>query len=193
MAARTYSFVLLICTVLSAATAATAVDAALAKFALIEQDRAPAGSRVSLTASELAAYARVQAEVIAPGAVHDPKLTITPGHAEAFAMIDFLRLPQVGPQPGWILRKLLEGQRPLRVRVRIQSAHGRARLDVERVEISGVAVEGRTLDFLLSQFVIPSFPEAKTGVWFGFSHKIERLDLGNGVVRVVIAASVSRE
>ena len=151
MAARTYSFVLLICTVLSAATAATAVDAALAKFALIEQDRAPAGSRVSLTASELAAYARVQAEVIAPGAVHDPKLTITPGHAEAFAMIDFLRLPQVGPQPGWILRKLLEGQRPLRVRVRIQSAHGRARVDVERVEISGVAVEGRTLDFLAQE------------------------------------------
>jgi hypothetical protein len=184
MAARTYSFAFLI--VATAWGAATAVDSALAKFALIEQDRAPAGSRVTLTASELGAYARVQAEVIAPGAVHDPKLTITPGHAEAFAMIDFLHLPQVGAQPGWILRKLLEGQRPLRVRVRIQSVNGRARVDVERVEISGVAMEGRTLDFLLSQFVIPSFPEAKTGVWFGLSHGIERIELGNGVVRVVI-------
>jgi hypothetical protein len=183
MAARTYSLIFLICTGLSAATA---VDSALAKFALIEQDRAAAGSHVTLTASELTAYARVQAQVIAPGAVHDPKLTITPGHAEAYAMIDFLHLPQVGPQPGWIVRKLLEGQRPLRVRVRIQSINGRARVDVERVEISGVAMEGRTLDFLLSQFVIPSFPEAKTGVWFGLSHGIDRLELGNGVVRVVI-------
>jgi hypothetical protein len=185
MAARTYSLIFLICTTV-AWGAATAVDSALAKFALIEQDRVPAGGHVTLTASELTAYARVQADVIAPGAVHDPKLTITPGHAEAFAMIDFLHLPQVGPQPGWIVRTLLEGQRPLRVRVRIQSVNGRARVDVEKVEISGVAMEGRTLDFLLSQFVIPSFPEAKTGVWFRLSHGIERLELGNGVVRVVI-------
>ena len=185
MASRTHSFILLICLV-AGLTAATAVDSALAKFALIERDRAPAGSRVTLSASELTAYARVQANVIAPGAVHDAKLTLTPGRAEASAMIDFLHLPQVGAQPGWILRTLLEGQKPLHIRVRIQSANGRARVDVERVEISGVVMEGRTLDFLLSQFVMPSFPEARTGVWFELSHHIERLELGNGVARVLI-------
>jgi hypothetical protein len=128
----------------------------------------------------------VQADVIAPGAVHNPRLTLSPGRAEAFAMIDFLRLPQVGAEPGWLLRTLLQGQRPLRVRVRIQSENGQARVDVERVEISGVAVEGRALDFLLSQFVMPNFPEARTGVWFGLSHNIDRLELASGYLRVLI-------
>ena len=185
MAARTHTLVFLSC-FLGSLSATTAVDSAFAKFARIEQDRAPAGSRVTLTSSELTAYAGAQANVIAPGAVHDAKLNITPGHAEAFAMIDFLHLPQVGTQPGWILRTLLEGQKPLRVRVRIQSAGGRARVDVERVEIAGVAVEGRALDFLLSQFVMPSFPEARTGVWFELSHNIARLQLGTGYVQVLM-------
>jgi hypothetical protein len=180
MAPRTYPIILLICSILTAGTAA------LSKFALLEQDRAPAGSRVTLTASELTAYARAQAGAIAPGAVMNPKLTITPGHAEATAMIDFLHLPQVGANPGWLLRSLLQGQRPLLVRVRIQSWNGRARVDVERVEISGVAVEGRALDFLLSQFVMPSFPEARTGVWFAVNHNIERIELRNGFAQVLM-------
>jgi hypothetical protein len=163
------------------------LESAHRKFALIESDRAAAGSRITLTAAELTAYAREQAQIIAPGALRNAVLTITPGHAEASATIDFLKLRQdAGAQPGFLMQQLLSGERPVRVRVKIASAAGRARVDVERVEISGVAMEGRPLDFLLRQFVIPSFPDARVGDWFELGHNIDRFDLRSGMTDVVM-------
>jgi hypothetical protein len=166
-------------------SAATLLESARYKFAQIEYDRVAPGMRVTLTSGELTAYAREQAEILAPGAVRKATLTITPGHAEASAMINFLKLRRdAGVEPGFLMQKLLDGERPVRIVVKIQSAGGRARVDVERVEISGVAMEGRPLDFLLRQFVIPSFPNARVGDWFELEHNIDRFDLKAGGVDV---------
>lgn len=155
------------------------------KFSAIEDGRAPAGSSVRITAAELAAYAREQAEVLAPGAVHGTVFSVTPGHAEATASVNFLKLREgEGQNSGWLMRQLLDGERPVKVRVRFRSARGRARVDVERVEISGVPVEGRALDFLVSRFVIPSFPDARVGRWFALGHNIDHFDTRPGSVTV---------
>jgi len=167
--------------------AGSLLDSAHHKLGLIEYDKAAPGTRVTLTAGEMTAYAREQAEILAPGAVRKAALTITPGHAEASAMINFLKLRRdAGAEPGFLMQKLLDGERPVRVLVKIESAGGRARVDVERVEISGVAMEGRPLDFLLRQFVIPSFPNARVGDWFELAHNIDRFDLKPGSVDVWI-------
>ncbi len=172
----------------AALTAQTSpLRSAHAKIARIEYDRAAPGSTTVLTESELTAYATEQAEIIAPGAIHQAALTLTPGRAQASASINFLRVQQAeGESPGWLLRQLLGGERPVTITVRIQSSGGRARVDVERVEVSGVLMEGSTLDFLLRQFVVPNFPDARVGEWFTLGHRIDRLDIRPGAAAVIL-------
>lgn len=163
------------------------LQSARAKMERIEEDRALPGSTIVLTAAELLAYANEQAQIIAPGALTGTVLTLTAGRAEASTSINFLRIRQAeGHADNWLAKQLLDGERPVRVRVRFESAHGRARVDVERVEVAGVAMQGSTLDFLLRQFVIPNFPDARVGSWFALGHRIERFEVVEGAVRVVI-------
>ena len=55
---------------------------------------------------------------------------------------DFGKLRRAqGHPPGWLMSKLLDGERPVRVTVRIRSANGQATVDVERVEISGLQID----------------------------------------------------
>ena len=69
---------------------------------------------------------------------------------------------------------------------RIRSAGGQATVDVQRVEISGVAVDGRTLDFLIQNFLLAIYPDAAVGRPFELGHRIERLDIDRWPVAVVI-------
>jgi hypothetical protein len=167
--------------------AQSAFSSARDKFERIETEQLPPGSSVNLTEEELTEYAREQAEVVAPGAVREARLRIVPAGAEAWANINLLRVRQAqGKDTNWLLEKMLEGERPVHVRVRMQSSGGKARVDVERVEISGIAMEGSTLDFVIDRFVIPNFPDAKVGRWFKLDHGIDRIDLtpGKATVRI---------
>lgn len=87
---------------------------------------------------------------------------------------------------GWLMARLLAGERPVRVKARIRSGGGRATVDLERVEISGLTVSGAALDFLIRNFVLPYYPEAKIGQPFELAHRIERLEVRPSEVRVLI-------
>jgi hypothetical protein len=80
----------------------------------------------------------------------------------------------------------LEGERPVSVTARIRSAGGRATVDVQRVEISGIAIDGRTLDFLVQNVLLPQYPNAVLGRPFELGHHIEKLDVQPAAVGVVI-------
>ena len=154
------------------------------KFDLIEGEKLRPGSRVTLTSRELNAY--VEAEVPSQG-VRNPKLELGDGSASGSALIDFVKIQQAaGKPPGWIMTKLLGGERPVRVTARIESGSGRAKVDVERVEISGVVIEGMMLDYLIEHYLIPQFPNAKVGQPFELAHRIDRLELKPGAVGVVV-------
>ncbi len=156
-------------------------------FAIISEDRAPLGARFHITAAELTAYAHAQAEELAPGAVTGETVTISPEHAEATGSVNFLRLRGT-ERSGSFLDQLLDGERPVTVRVRIQSAGGRARVDVESAQISGVPIEGPAVNFLLREFVLPSFPDARLGEWFKLSHHIDHFTLKAGSADIQIAS-----
>jgi hypothetical protein len=154
------------------------------KFDSIESDRLRAGSRVELSVRELDAYA--EREV--PEGVRNPRLQLAaPGVATGTAMMDFGKLRRAhGYQTGWLMSKLLDGDRPVSVTARIRSAGGRATVDLQRVEISGVAIDGRTLDFLVENVLLPLYPDAVVGRPFELGHRIERLEVGPAAVGVVI-------
>jgi len=157
------------------------------KFSLIEHDRLKPGTRVVLTEQELNAYARQQVAEVAPDGVRNPKLDLGPGTASASALIDFGRLRRAqGKPPGRILAYLLDGERPVTITARIRSAAGTATVDVESVEISGVTIEGRMLDFLIRNYLLPAYPDAKVGQPFALGHRIERLDVQPSAVGVWI-------
>jgi hypothetical protein len=154
------------------------------KFDSIENGRLKAGSRVELSVRELDAYA--EREV--PEGVRNPRLQLpAAGMATGIAMVDFGKLRRaLGFQTGWLMSKLLDGDRPVSVTARIHSAGGRATVDLERVEISGVAIDGRTLDFLIENILLPLYPNAVVGRPFELGHRIEKVDVGPGAAAVLI-------
>jgi hypothetical protein len=154
------------------------------KFDSIESGRLKAGSRVELSIRELDAYAEHEV----PNGVRNPRLQLpAPGVATGVAMVDFGKLRRaLGYQTNWLMSKLLDGDRPVSVTAQIRSAGGRATVDLQRVEISGVAVDGRTLDFLMQNIFLPLYPEAVVGRPFELGHHIEKLDVEPAAVAVLI-------
>jgi hypothetical protein len=168
----------------SLGAAANEYFSAKQKFDSIESGRLHPGVQVTLTYPELTAWV----ENAAPRGVRNPKLRVAERDvATGTALIDFAQLERSqGRQPGWLMSKLLEGERPVAVTARIRSFAGRATVDLQRVEISGIAIDGRTLDFLIQNFLIPLYPDAVIGKPFELGHRIERLDIVPASVGVVI-------
>jgi hypothetical protein len=143
--------------------ASSTADIAHQKFARIKDGKLAAGTRVDLSGAELTAWAADEARIYAPGAVRNIKLQLADGSATGSLMVDFLKLRQAatGEQPGWLMKTLFAGERPVTVTARFESRNRRARVDVDRVEVSGVPIEGTTLDFVIQNFLRPTFPDAK--------------------------------
>jgi hypothetical protein len=157
------------------------------KLDLIESDTLRPGSRVTLTSRELNAYVANEIADFGGQGVREPKLELGNSSATGTALIDFLKVRQAAGKPsGWVMTKLLAGERPVRVTARIQSGSGRATVDVEKVEISGVTIDGKMLDYLIEHYLIAQFPEAKVGQPFELSHRIDRLEVKPDAVGVVV-------
>ena len=157
------------------------------KFSLRGHDRLKPGSRVVLTPAELNAYARQEVAEVAPDGVRNARLDLGPGTATASALIDFGKLRRAeGKPPGRILAYLLDGERPVTITARIRSSGGTATVDVQEVQISGVTIEGRMLDFLVHSYVMQAYPSAKVGEPFALGHRIEWLDVQPSAVGVLI-------
>jgi len=171
-----------------------ALTGAAAKFHGLAAGSYPPGSRVVITTSEFDRY--LQAEIpalIGPG-VRNAHVTAEAGNiVRGTADMDFLKLRQATGEekPGWLMQQLLAGERPVSITVRVISGHGVCRVDPVRVTVSGFTAEGRTLEMLISTFVMPTFPDAKIGKDFELGYNIDRLEVRPGAVAVVLRASPS--
>lgn len=168
--------------------AGPAPTSAGAKFHALAIGAYPRGSRVPISMSELNTYLAAEIPfLLGPGVRHVRIETASGNIARGTADIDFLKIRQAhGEKPNWLVSQLLEGERPVEITARLISAHGMARVDVLKVAISGVVAEGRTLDFLISNFVIPTFPGAKIGKDFRLDFNIDRLEILPGQLVVVL-------
>jgi len=157
------------------------------KFDLIENDRLKAGSRLTLSQRELNAYVEQELPKVVPQGVREPKLELGAGTATGSAWIDFVKLQSAqGKPPGWLMRQILQGEHPVTVTARIDSAGGRATVNVQSVEIAGITIEGRMLDYLIQNYLLPYYPDAKVGEPFELSHNIDRLDVQPTRVDVIL-------
>ena len=158
------------------------------KFHALAIGAYPPGSRVAISTREFNSY--LQSEIpslVGPGVRNARVETDTGNIARGYLDIDFLKVRQAsGEKPSWLLSQLLAGERPVAITARITSGSGKCRVDVLRVAISGVVAEGRTLDFLIQHFVLPTFPSAKIGKDFLLDYHVDRLEIRPGLVTVVL-------
>lgn len=161
--------------VLAGALIALLAFGAADKIRLLQEGRLPAGSRVVLSPPELRQWLHDEAPYWASFGVTNIRFTPGTGRATGSADIDFLkaRKAATGQDAGWLLRNLFSGQRPVTVTARFSSAAGRARVDVEHLEVNGIQVKGPALDLLMREFVTPNFPDAKLGVWFPLDYRVD--------------------
>ncbi len=154
------------------------------KLDMIEQDRLRSGARVELTDNELNAYARHEA----PPGVRNTRLEIgASGLVTGSAIVNFNEVRRAqGHPPGWLMSKLLDGERPVSVTARLRSSNGSAQVNVERVTISGLDIDGRTLDFLIHNVLLPLYPDAAVDRPFELGHRVERIELYPRRVSVLI-------
>ena len=181
---RTRAVILSLLAAGALAAAYSEYDSARQKLDRIESDKLRSGTRVELTAREVTAWVEKEA----PQGVRNPQVQlVAPGVARGTALINFNKLQRAqGYEPGWLMSKLLDGEHPVAVTARIRSSNGRATVDVDRAEISGLVIDGKTLDFLVQNFVMPYYPDAAIGRPFELGHRIERLDVEPASVGVVI-------
>ncbi|HLX41955.1 MAG TPA: hypothetical protein VKR43_00905 [Bryobacteraceae bacterium] len=162
-------------------------EAAQRKLDAIEARQIPRGSVVTFTAQEIDAWARVKVPETVPEGMRDPRVELGTGTGSGYAVVDFLKMRQAKGQPtNWFMQKLIEGERPLKVSVRLESGGGRCTVYLTRVEISNVSANATVLDFLIKTFFVPLYPDAKINEPFDLDYDIDRIDITPSKINVTI-------
>jgi hypothetical protein len=157
------------------------------KLDLIESGKAKPGSVFRFTPAELNAWVRVKAPTIVQDGFRQPGMVLGNGEASASALIDFLKVRHAnGIESNWLVAKLIQGEKLVKARAGIESAHGKATVHLLRVEIGGLAVTGAPLDFLVENFLLPFYPSARIDEPFELADNVERIAVTPAEVRVYI-------
>ena len=84
-----------------------------------------------------------------------------------------------------MMRKLREGEREAAVTTRVRSGGGQATVDLQKVEIAGIPIQGAALDFVINNYLIPNYPDAKIGRPFALHKNVDRIEVARGVAYVI--------
>ncbi|MGP0073591.1 MAG: hypothetical protein ACLPWF_16875 [Bryobacteraceae bacterium] len=164
------------------------------KLDLIESGKAKPGVVFRFTSAELNAWVRVKAPTIIHDGFRQPRLVLGDGEASASALIDFLKVRDAsGIQTNFLVAKLIQGEKLVRARASIRSAHGKATVHLLRVEIGGLAVTGAPLDFLVQNFFRPFYPDAKIDEPFELAGNVDRIEVTPAEARVYIRSARVRQ
>lgn len=182
---RLLTFALLSAPVLMAGD--PSLDSALAKLQTIEDGHARRGSVIVFSVQEINAWARFMVPQIVPEGIRNQKVTLGTDSGSAYALMDFLKMRHAnGKATSWMMTRMIEGERPVTLAIRLQSGGGQCIVDLTRLEISGVAATGSVLDFLIKTFFMPLYPNAKIGEKFEIGYNIDRIDVRPVGVRITM-------
>src|SRR5258708_30415063 len=145
------------------------------------------GSVVVFTSPEIDAWTRQELPGMVPEGVRRARVELGSGEATGYALVDFLKLRHSqGRESNWFVRKVIEGEKAVKVKARIQSANGKATVFLQRVEIGGLAVSGYTLDFMIQTFFLPLYPNAKINQPFELDDNVDRIEVRPTEARVFL-------
>jgi hypothetical protein len=157
------------------------------KFQAIDKNTVKPGTRVTLTSPELNAYVQTELPNVAPKGIRNPQVQLQGDNtATGKALIDFVKLRSTGGKSsGWLFRQLFSGEREIAVTTQIESGGGKATVHLKRVEVSGIPIEGAALDFLVNNYLVPNYPNAKIGKPFALHKRVDRIEVTPSAAHVV--------
>ena len=158
------------------------------KFREIELKQAKAGSRIPISSQELNAYVETELPAVAPSGIRKPHVELQGNNiATGSALIDFVKLRSAQGKPtNWLLRKMLEGEREVKVTTQVSSGNGTATVNLRRVEVGGLPIQGAALDFLINNYLVPNYPQAKIGRPFKLHQRVDRIEVAPGMAYVTL-------
>ncbi len=162
-------------------------ESARRKLDLIEAGKVPRGSVINFPQQEINAWARVRVPEIVPEGLRDMRVELGMNTAAGYAIVNFLKMRQAqGTSTNWLISKIIEGERPLKVSVRLESGGGRCTVYLTGVDLSNVSANKTVLDFLLNTFFRPLYPDAKINEPFDLDYNIDRIEIRPTGARVTI-------
>ena len=159
-------------------------DSAQKKLDSISDQKLKRGAIVTLSPKEINAWIHEKAMKAFPEGLRNEHIELGPGTADGTALVDLTKVSKTQSNP--LIARLIEGERPLRIAIRVESSNGRATVFLTHVELSGVAIDGSILDFLIKHFVQPRYPDIKINQPFDLDFNIDRIEIQPAGVRVVI-------
>ena len=159
-------------------------DSAQKKLDSISDQKLKPGSVVTLSPREINAWLHEKALKAYPEGIRNERIELGPGTADGTALVDLLKIGKGNVNA--LIARLIEGERPLRIAIRVESSNGRATVFLTRVELSGVAVDGSILDFLIKHFVQPRYPDIKINEPFDLDYNIDHIEVQPTGVRILI-------
>ncbi len=171
-----------------AASALLAADplanSAQKKLDSISDRKLKRGAVVTLSPREINAWIHEKAVKAFPEGIRNERIELGPGTTDGTALVDLMKLSKGNVNT--LIARLIDGERPLKISIRVESSNGRATVYLTRVELSGVAIDGSILDFLIRHFVQPRYPDIKINEPFDLDYNIDRIDIQPTGVRILI-------
>ncbi len=159
-------------------------DSAQKKLDSISDRKLKRGAVVTLSPREVNAWIHEKAVKAFPQGIRNDHIDLGPGTTEGNALVDLMKLAKSNVNP--LIARLIEGERPLKIAIRVESANGRATVFLTHVELSGVAIDGSILDFLMKHFIQPRYPDIKINEPFDLDYNIDHIEIQPTGVRILI-------
>jgi hypothetical protein len=161
-------------------------DSAQKKLDSIADEKLKRGAVVVLSPLEINAWLHEKAVKAFPEGIRNEHIDLGPGTTDGTALVDLMKIQKGKSTMNALIGRLIEGERPLKISIRVESANGRATVFLTRVELSGVAMEGSILEFLIKQFIQPRYPDIKINQPFDLDYNIDHIEIQPSGVRVLI-------
>ena len=160
-----------------------------AKLDAIEKNQVASGEVIRFPRQELLEYAREELARKKVSGVRNPNFILAANRVAGSAIVDFHRLQESveGRPPGMLSRLLLSGERHVEAELRLSSERGWCRIDLLSVKVDGWEIEGRALDWLIQNYVLRRYPNAKINTWFELESNIRQVALTPSELTVLIA------
>jgi len=157
-----------------------------AKLNLIKQNKATPGSVFVFPPAEINAWAREELGEEDLG-IHDPKLEFGDGGTVTFnATVDLSKIAGKKSDITALFARLLEGQRPVKLTIRPETASGKITLHLISAEIAGIPLSGVILETLAGFVVQHIYEDAKVSEPFDLGHNIDHAIVEPMSLRVFI-------
>lgn len=144
----------------------------------MSEERLKPGTSVFWSLAELNAWVREETPEQLPPGVTETRVALGDGTIDAYATVDFLKIAQADGKPvNAIIAKIIEGERPLKFTLRVESSNGRMTVHLTRLELSGLPVAGPPLALLLQAFFLSYHPGAHINEPFDLPHNLRKVEV----------------